>query len=225
MKIDSIRVYQSRDPSAHVGANHTIGCDPPEFPTREFIRGHEYRYMRNAPFSYDDKGPLKKHIQKGGGKCHTDDDCGGNLKRVNLTEVFESSGAQPERKLAESEVKGQGKCVDSSQFEGMFAMKDKAPRVCQCNKGFIGPHCLAEEHIDDTPSAFDTRMQKSPFTSIAEFRVTPFMVFLVVALLLQMIVVGCIVTKRRKSLQNSIDKLKPVVYSSAHDRVVTGTSI
>ena len=52
MYVDSVRIYQSKNDSAHVGAPHTLGCDPPAYPTREWIKGHSYQYMRNAPFSW-----------------------------------------------------------------------------------------------------------------------------------------------------------------------------
>jgi hypothetical protein len=76
LKIDSVRVYQSTDDGAHGGNPHTVGCDPVGFPTREYIKGFEYRYMRNPPFVYDDKHPLRQ-VKNGGGECEVDDDCGG----------------------------------------------------------------------------------------------------------------------------------------------------
>lgn len=76
LKIDSVRVYQSRDHNAHDGNPHTVGCDPVEFPTREYIKGYEYRYMRNPPFVFDDKHPLRD-IKTGGASCKVDADCGG----------------------------------------------------------------------------------------------------------------------------------------------------
>lgn len=45
MYIDHVRLYQSYDADAHVGANHTLGCDPPDYPTKEWIKGHSYRYV------------------------------------------------------------------------------------------------------------------------------------------------------------------------------------
>jgi hypothetical protein len=42
-------------------------------PTREFIKGHESRYMRPVPFV--DKHPLKP-VVGGGGECEDDSDCG-----------------------------------------------------------------------------------------------------------------------------------------------------
>lgn len=76
LKIDSVRVYQSRDDNAHPGNPHTVGCDPVEFPTREYIKGFEYRYMRNPPFVFEDKHPLRD-VKTGGGTCKVDADCGG----------------------------------------------------------------------------------------------------------------------------------------------------
>jgi len=76
LKIDSVRVYQSKNDDAHGGQPHSVGCDPPDFPTREFIKGYEYRYMRNPPFVYDDKHPLRS-VKNGGGTCKVDHDCGG----------------------------------------------------------------------------------------------------------------------------------------------------
>ena len=86
MKIDSVRVYQSKDNGAHSGQPHRVGCDPVEFPTREYIKGYEYRYMRNPPFVYDDLHPLRE-VQYGGGDCTTDVDCGGG--GVEQTDVDE----------------------------------------------------------------------------------------------------------------------------------------
>ena len=87
MYIDSIRVYQSNDDNAHIGHKHTLGCDPPEYPTKDYIVGNEYRYMRNPPFSYLDKHPLRP-VPKGGGECNSDKDCGSHIRHVNFTEVF-----------------------------------------------------------------------------------------------------------------------------------------
>jgi len=92
MKIDSVRVYQSKDDSAHVGKPHTLGCDPVEFPTREFIKGYEYRYMRNPPFVYKDKHPLRE-VKNGGGDCVVDEDCGGGGIE---TEDVDTAWVQPE---------------------------------------------------------------------------------------------------------------------------------
>jgi hypothetical protein len=87
LKIDAVRVYQSRDDEAHSGQPHSVGCDPPDFPTKEYIKGYEYRYMRNPPFVFEDKHPLRK-IKNGGGVCEIDEHCGGG--GVEDTEVDES---------------------------------------------------------------------------------------------------------------------------------------
>lgn len=226
MYIDSVRVYQSRDPSAHVGANHTIGCDPPEFPTRGWIEGHSYRYMRNAPFSYKDKGPIKKKIQNGGGECLTDKDCGSHLKNVNLTAVHESG--EDARRLHETKgsTTGRGKCINSADFKGMFAFKEKAPKVCQCNPGFIGPHCLAENHIDDTPSAYEQTTNRSIFVNVASFRVSSFMIFLVTAFFVNLVGFSFYVTSRRNEMikeARKISTLKRPIFKD--DLAISGASI
>ncbi|CAN0466331.1 unnamed protein product, partial [Laminaria digitata] len=37
---EKVRVYQAKNDSSH-----SVGCDPKEYPTRDFIKGHEHRYM------------------------------------------------------------------------------------------------------------------------------------------------------------------------------------
>ena len=229
--IDSVRVYQSRDPSAHVGADHTVGCDPPDYPTRGWIKGHEYQYMRNAPFSYNDKGPLKK-IQKGGGKCVSDDDCGGSLQSTNWTAIHESQEGEVESRrqiMEESGPRGQGKCVDSNEFKGMFSANDRAPFVCLCYEGYTGPRCLAQEHVDDTESAYNNMMNENLLVGVPRFRLSPFMIFVVVALFVQAIAVGCYVTKKKKKdLNDTIisSKLRKTSFrSNPPDRLISGTSI
>lgn len=88
LKIDSVRVYQSRDESAHDGSPHTVGCDPVEFPTREYIKGFEYRYMRNPPFVYEDTHSLRS-VKNGGGECEVDQDCGGGTEKNDVEMVWE----------------------------------------------------------------------------------------------------------------------------------------
>lgn len=91
MKIDSVRVYQSTDDSAHSGRPHSVGCDPLDFPTREYIKGYEYKYMRNPPFSFHDKHPLKD-VVTGGGVCVVDEDCGGISEGEGGDDVDTASG-------------------------------------------------------------------------------------------------------------------------------------
>jgi hypothetical protein len=178
MQIDHIRVYQSSNDSAHVGNSHTLGCDPPAYPTREWILGHEYRYMRNPPFSYLDKGPLQRRIQRGGGSCETDFECGGHIHNENLTKVYfgEAQTTRSEDGEGGEIPMGRGQCVDKQEFMAMFtARTTPAAKLCKCNEGFTGPHCLAQLHVDDTPSAFKLRTRDSPFHAIESFQVTPFM--------------------------------------------------
>lgn len=247
MYVDSVRVYQSRDDSAHVGQPHTLGCDPVEYPTRGWIKGHSYRYMRNAPFSYSDKGPIKK-VQKGGGKCRTDQDCGGHLNDVNLTEVYntpeESRKTRTLEEMENESIQGRGYCVNIQDFEGMFSSSNKdnnnnailGGSICKCNPGYTGPHCLAQEHVDDTVSAFTLRNERTVFTSIPKFHATPFMIITIAALFIQAIIVACIVTTRRKksvakevsmssSYLSSSASRPPVLHVSMEDSTITGRSI
>lgn len=192
MKIDSIRVYQSRDPDAHVGAHHTLGCDPPDYPTKGWIEGHSYRYMRNEPFSYADKGKPLKRVQTGGGACQTDDDCGGNLTGLNLTAAHEDDGK------TNKTVGGRGKCVSTSAFNGFFLASAKSSRVCKCKPGFTGPQCLAQAYIDDSESVFKTRSKTSLFKSIPDFRVTTLMGSLFAGLFVLLLIVNCVTVASRK---------------------------
>jgi hypothetical protein len=98
-KIDSVRVYQSRDDDAHSGQPHTMGCDPVEFPTKEYIKGYEYKYMNTPPFVYDDKHPLRK-VKRGGGTCTADDECGGGgVEDAEVDETWVQPGAEADEVL------------------------------------------------------------------------------------------------------------------------------
>ena len=141
MYIDSIRVYQTNDTSAHVGNNHTLGCDPPEYPTKDFIRGMEYEYMRAPPFGYYDKHPLKV-VQNGGGPCETDRDCGSHIQHENLTEVYEGKSTI-ECNVGTRTMRGTVQVSVILQYDIQFV-------ACKCNKGFTGPHCLAQAHFDES---------------------------------------------------------------------------
>lgn len=215
MYIDSIRVYQSRDLSAHVGANHTIGCDPVKYPTKEWIKGHSYQYMRNSPFSYDDKGhPLKK-VQTGGGKCDSDDDCGAHISNVNLTEAYEAGDATSRRHLeseaSTADLKGRGKCVPRSEFSSpLFKASPGAKQVCKCNPGYTSPHCLAQKHIDDTESAYREKMKNSIFNSIPRLYVAPSLLVGLAGILAIAIVFGCRVAgNKRRAKESERELLKP----------------
>lgn len=135
MSIDHVRVYQTSNHSAHVGQPHSLGCDNVDYPTREFIKGREYRYMRPPPHGYDDTAPLKDKIQNGGGNCTSGKDCGGV-----------GSATQVER----------GQCITGTFSRGFFSQSVYGSR-CSCNEGYTGPHCLSIDHKDDIPGAWDLR--------------------------------------------------------------------
>ena len=65
MFIDSVRVYQNKKDPAQ-----TVTCNPKDYPTKKWIKAHEYRYK-----SSDDYYALKP-IVAGGGSCREDEDCG-----------------------------------------------------------------------------------------------------------------------------------------------------
>lgn len=149
MYIDNVRVYQSKNDSAHVGTSHTVGCDTAEFPSKEFIMGHQDRYMRGAPFVLSDKGPLKKKIKRGGGACYRNSDCGGedNADAAEGTE-------------------GKGQCISKNFSKGIFSGSVQESK-CKCNEGYTGPHCLVGKHGDDYPGAWETRTENKIFKNIA----------------------------------------------------------
>jgi len=212
MQIDSVRVYQSRDPSAHVGAPHSVGCDPIEYPTKEWINGHSYQYVRNPPFVYEDKGHPIKSVQRGGGTCASDNDCGAHISNVNLTEVNEvedASGRHLEKETTSTDLKkGRGKCVPRSEFSSpLFKASSGAKRVCKCNSGYTGPHCLAQDHIDDNPSAYNEKMKKSIFKSIARIYVSPFLLVGLAGILAVAVVFGCMVADKKKKAKEVERKL------------------
>lgn len=139
MYIDHVRVYQSKNHSAHVGIPHTVGCDPVEYPTKAYIKGNEYRYMRAAPFVYDDKGPLEKKIRNGGGKCKLNTDCGG----VNTDKNTGKGGGNI-----------RGECTQGEFSQGLFNPAIQEGR-CKCFDGFTGPKCLADDKHDDEMGAWE----------------------------------------------------------------------
>jgi len=65
-EIDYVRVWQAENET-----KHQTGCSTEERPSKLFIQGHKERFMETG-----DKEPLKD-IFYGGGKCHSDSDCGG----------------------------------------------------------------------------------------------------------------------------------------------------
>lgn len=53
-----MRVYQNRNDSLH-----TVGCDPQDYPTKDFIKAHSDRYK-----SPNDKFVMLD-VENGGGSC------------------------------------------------------------------------------------------------------------------------------------------------------------
>ena len=139
MKVDYVRLYQSKNNSAHVGAPHTLGCDVKDYPTKDYIKGHEYKYMRSAPFDFKDTGPLKKNINNGGGDCELNSDCGG----IDDLE-HEVNNGRIEREILK-EKQERGICTTGKLWKGFFK-EEVAGKECTCNTGYIGPHCLAMDH-------------------------------------------------------------------------------
>jgi hypothetical protein len=224
MYIDSIRVYQTNEP--HLGNNHTTGCDPPDFPTKEFIQGHSYRYMRNPPFSYEDKHPLRP-VQRGGADCKTDSDCGAHIQKENLTQIFEqgssSSSSSGRKEKEDRKPTGRGMCVDQTQMQAMF-FASTTSKVCKCNEGYTGPNCLALDHIDDSPSAHALRSLESPFRAMANLYVTPFMFLIVGVLAPALLAILIIQVWMRKRRPKQVLYTSPDTVQKDH-RSISGRSV
>jgi hypothetical protein len=232
MMIDSIRVYQSHNASSHVGANHTLGCDPPGYPTKEWIAGHEYRYARAPPFGISDKGHSLKRLQRGGGSCKKDRDCGAHIQTENLTAVYEEMVATGRRteSTGASPSQGRGSC-GLGMKHGMFSTKSTG-RVCSCEKGFTGPHCLAQDFFDESPSASKIRALESPFHRIANFQVPYFMLTVVITMitiLLSFLVARVFEEKKARIPKIETTKLErpATAISEGHGNysIITGRSI
>jgi hypothetical protein len=145
MYIDHIRVYQTSNHSAHVGLPHSLGCDPVEYPTKEFIMGHEHVYMRSSPFV--DKGSLVKQIKKGGGLCKSHADCGGISSDNNNAQTSSST-------TDDKVIMGHGKCVKGDFSEGLFGGVIQSSR-CMCNEGYVGPMCLSIDKKNEFLGAYE----------------------------------------------------------------------
>lgn len=193
--IDFVRVYQSHNSSAHPGANHTVGCDPEEFPTKEFIRGHAHIYTRPPPFGYADYHPLKQ-VVVGGGDCETDTDCGGFPSSEEVIGDNETDTVTPkERKLTSSFSGPRGRCIPGSQLKNSALHKRVVGRVCECHEGFTGPNCLAEAHSDDTPGAYD--LHKKKFADIVTPVVPKFLGGVLLVLVAAVLIVVVVSVKSR----------------------------
>ena len=66
-EIDYVRVYQDEN-----NPKHETGCSTKNRPTAKFIEGHKKRY------TVEGRSEPLLPIQRGGGSCVTDDDCGFN---------------------------------------------------------------------------------------------------------------------------------------------------
>jgi len=188
MYIDHIRVYQSKNNSAHVGKPHSVGCDPVEYPTKEYIKGNEYRYMRSAPFVFEDKGPLKKKIRIGGGKCKHNSDCGG---------VDGDNG----RRLSTTDKVIRGECIEGEYSQGFFNPTVKGQK-CKCFDGFTGPMCLAVDKHDDELGAWELRQNTSLFQNLPKPALPLRLVVSISCFMIFTVLFGCMhVIKNQKELK------------------------
>jgi len=226
MYIDSVRVYQSRYGGNHVGNNHSVGCDVPEYPSRDYIKGNEYKYARAPPFSTSDHGrPLQK-IKNGGAKCKADSDCGGNVPAASSDN--ETSTA---RKLTSAPF-GRGRCIPVGQRPRGLANTNGAKNVCSCTPGYTGPHCLAIDHIDDFPSAMANRLSKSLLDDFAHLKPTRFMIGMFGSLLLGLLIflVHHAMNMRKREINSSMIETTPLVkpqfiMNDNSNTIVTGRSV
>jgi hypothetical protein len=69
-EIDYVRVYQVKDDDRHI-----LGCSPPSRPTKQWIEGHNERYVLWG--SLPDAKPLQD-IQRGRADCTSVENCGGS---------------------------------------------------------------------------------------------------------------------------------------------------
>jgi len=198
--IDFVRVYQSKNDTAHVGNPHTLGCDLAEYPSREYINGYADRYTRAIPFRSPGEKPLMK-VVKGGGKCNSDNDCG---SQGTLSSDISSSSSSRNRHLESDDLLytgGRGKCVlgedflddihnddDDDALESEYKKKiDVNDRVCQCNPGFTGPYCLAVAHKEEFPGIFELSRPTSLFKVISKPYIPPLFMGILFVLLIMLI--------------------------------------
>jgi hypothetical protein len=214
MYIDSIRVYQSKDSSAHVGADHSVGCDPPEYPTKEWIMGHAYRYMRNPPFSNNDHGLPLQRVPTGGGSCQTDSHCGGDIPDSDSPSTTSDENLLDKERRTKSgeENRGRGRCVDT-MTSAMFSSISNG-KVCECFDGFTGPFCYSLLHLDDSPSAYKIRITNSPFRRIENFEAPLFFLVSIGVMMSFLVAFGI-----AKTLQDKRDRLLPIQRPSSYNKL------
>lgn len=162
LKIDSVRVYQSRDDDAHPGSPHTVGCDPVEFPTREYIKGFEYKYMRNPPFVYDDKHPLRD-VKTGGGTCKVDADCGGGgIETEDVDEDWEMPGTKTMEEVLDLDAKGGESSIRENQNPLAYLKDDDYKIQPQPKDRRLADHNLDQGHVETV-----TTLDKPPVSTEA----------------------------------------------------------
>lgn len=191
-EIDSVRVYQSKNHSAHVGNPHTVGCDPAEYPTREYIKGNEYKYSRMPPFNDLDLGSLKK-IQTGGGQCDSDFDCGSeDSAPTNVTESKSS--------------RGRGSCINEKDYKlRHYNVIKKGETVCQCNEGFVGPHCKSLNQTDDEKGIYQIKLEQDKFHTAPKPYIPPFITGILFCLVAMLIGVAI-----KQGIEKNTKRSKPV---------------
>ena len=134
-KIDYVRVYQDTSDPAH-----TLGCSPPEYPTKDYIEENWDKYTFD-PWIED--RPLHP-VQHGGGSCKVDADCGNLLSTDGMVdELIEGDNSDWETYVQE--------------FGGPIRQSFCVQGRCQCPEEWTGPNCLSPclgEYgvCEDTPS-------------------------------------------------------------------------
>lgn len=117
-EIDYIRVYQDKTDPLHM-----LGCDPPEYPTKQYIEDNWEKYTFN---SYIKKEPLVV-VQHGGGECSTNFDCG-NFLSVDA----------PSPEMG-NEIDWEETVEDYGPIRASFCVDGK----CKCPPEWTGPFCLS----------------------------------------------------------------------------------
>jgi hypothetical protein len=126
---------------------------------------------------------------------------------------------------------GRGSCGLGLKH-GMFSMVTPG-RVCSCEDGFTGPHCLAQDFFDESPSAFEIRSLQSPFLRIPHIQIPYFMLSAVIAMIT--ILLSFLLNKvfeEKKARKPKLETIKvgrhATAISDGHDTnysIITGRSI